>query len=144
LIRIPQPNHDRDEPLFLFKGESTQPADSPLSVVSDSQPIRQGSPFAEGSANRGEALSGALAIPSSSVDQGPMQYTAVGALISCLVVLGFAIPSAIWFPAGGIVITALGLGLALFGIQSGRVKESLVLVATNLALFLYCVVSSQA
>ena len=76
-------------------------------------------------------------------EQGPMQYTAVGSLISCLVVLGFAIPAAVWFPAGGVAISVLGLGLAIFAIQSGRVKESLVLVAAHLVLFLYCIVVSQ-
>ncbi len=73
-----------------------------------------------------------------------MQYTAVGSLIACVVVLGFAIPAARWFPAGGVAITVLGLGLAIFGIQSGRVKESLVLVAAQLVLFLYCIAASQS
>ena len=126
-----------------MKADPTLRVDSRVTDSLETHSIREGSPFAEGSVLD---VSGAPVLQTTHgafAEQGPMQYTAVGSLISCLVVLAFAIPAAFWFPAGGVAITILGLGLAIFGIQSGRVKESIVLVAAQLVLFLYCIVASQ-
>lgn len=79
----------------------------------------------------------------SLADYGPLRYTAVGALLSSLIVLAFAIPAIVWFPMGGLVLSALGVGLSLFGIQSGRVRDAMCLLVVHLGLFLYCVQASQ-
>ncbi len=154
MIRIPQPPDELPAKPSAVRVSGTNALDEPPSTQSNDQDaapllvakvmtnatIRQGSPFADDAATvtAKSSISGKKTLPLDLAEAGPLRYTAVGALFACGLVLGFAIPAAIWFPIGGVIITVVGIALAIFGIQSGYTKVSLGLLLIQLILFLYC------
>lgn len=72
----------------------------------------------------------------SFYDVGPVRYTAMGAINASIMVIGFGVAAASWFPAGGVLIAALGCGLSLFGMASVYRKSAIVLLLVHLGIFL--------
>lgn len=70
-------------------------------------------------------------------DVGPTRYMAWGAVFASALVLLFAAASAFYFPAGALVITALGAALGAFGLASPQPKLSLALATMHVGLLLY-------
>ncbi|QDT07261.1 hypothetical protein K227x_56880 [Rubripirellula lacrimiformis] len=69
------------------------------------------------------------------VDVSPIRYTAMGAVAASVMVVGFATAAFWWFPAGGIVVAALGCVLSIFGIFSSYRLAAMGLLAIHLFLF---------
>jgi len=68
-------------------------------------------------------------------DLGSARYTASGAVVASIMVLGFASAAALWFPPGGALIAALGCVLAIIGLNSSYRFASAILLAGHLCLF---------
>ena len=163
LIRIPQPKPptgqsqaaaERDEPASAT-GHSAQEAEprhdvratgdahakaGPLpdqAAESSGEPvIRAGSPFAEGTDAEVESPATTATLPPTPAED-LLRYTAAGALVSSAMVLAFAAAAvAVSFIPGAIAISGWGLGLALLGLRSGRIKTALILLASHLVVFL--------
>ena len=101
--------------------------------------IRVGSPF---------AVDPLPSLPESKpaeafYDVGPIRYTAMGAVAASAMVLVFGIAAAWWFPAGGVLIAALGCALSLFGTASAYRITSIGLLAAHLGMFLYSYIRTQ-
>jgi hypothetical protein len=131
VIRIPQQRNDSKSaqalgPAVPSKGISI----APIEPVPE-PPIRQGSPFAEGS-----VFSPAIAVDRLSIAKaGPIEYTAGGALIASAIVAVSTASTLQWFPTGAIVTSALGMLLATLGTLSGRQYVAISLLAIQAILF---------
>ena len=75
-------------------------------------------------------------------DVGPIRYTAMGAVAASIMVVGFALAAALWFPAGGALIAALGCVLSIFGLYSAFRITSSGLLAVHLSLFVLSYIRS--
>ncbi|MEO1614298.1 MAG: hypothetical protein AAFV88_00525 [Planctomycetota bacterium] len=102
---------------------------SPDGGNEESQPItgvRVGSPFRVDpqTANAESKLPEKPATPEASYAEfGPYVYTAMGASVAAILVVGFASAGAIWFPAGGTLVSILGGFLSMLGLFStGRFR----------------------
>lgn len=106
--------------------------------------IRVGSPFAIDPAEAAGRypVSAPSAGGLSLYDLGPIRYTAMGSVAAAALVTGFAAAAAWWFPTGGLLVTALGCGLALFGLVSAYRLTSLLLLLIHLSLFVLSFVRS--
>ncbi len=146
MIRIPQPRDDSDESDWTeprLAGDTVEAAIA-TDPAGNLDSIRSGSPFAPGTNRPMQSATdrGSLqmaTIDKSFADDGPLRYTAGGALIASALMLSFATAASLWFPTGGIAITALGISLAILGIQSQRTWESLTLLGIHSALLAFCV-----
>ncbi len=111
-------------------------------TVSPDGAIRVGSPFAVDPPERLVTTSGDSSRSISNdieafYDVGTIRYTAMGAVLASVMVLGFGGVAAWWFPAGGVMIAALGCGLSLFGMASVYRFTSIGLLVAHLGMFLY-------
>ena len=104
--------------------------------------VRVGSPFAPGSitgaAQASDKHFSTVAIESSSAEvitDGVLKYTAQGSATASLLVIFFAVVSVWWFPAGGVVVAALGSALAVGGMFSQYRLPSAGLLLIHLGLF---------
>lgn len=105
--------------------------------------IRVGSPFAvDPAASSADSPATQTISPKVSpelfYDVGPLRYTAMGAVAAAVMVLGFAIAAAWWFPAGGTLIAALGCLLSIFGLYSPVPMRSAGCLVLHAALFIVC------
>jgi hypothetical protein len=136
--------------------------DEPVSQHSGGdEVILTGSPFAPGSitdaansdaANSDAANSSAANSSAAAHDaavqatvtevltDGVMKYTAKGSATASLMVVFFASTAAWWFPAGGVLIAALGCGLAVGGLFSDYRLLAAGLLVVHLGLFFACYV----
>ena len=95
--------------------------------------IRQGSPFAAGSAKTPLGTGrwrNSDAIVNETIGEGVWRETAASAVFASGMLIGFAIPGWLWFPAGGIPIALLGAAMGLLGFSSRYTK----LAATGLVI----------
>lgn len=101
--------------------------------ATEASEVRVGSPFAIDP----PLVSGPLAeIGEAFYDIGPTRYMAWGAVFASAIVLIFAGMSSFWFPAGGLLVSALGGLLGIAGMFSPRPIISAVLLGGHLGLFL--------
>lgn len=99
--------------------------------------IRVGSPFKVDPAPiAGTSIQRRRAKPEAFYDVGPLRYTAMGAVAAAMVVLGFAIAAAWWFPGGGTIIATLGCALSIFGLYSHKRLAAGACLMLYLLLFL--------
>lgn len=139
------PQRERDEPGMRL-GEP--PEATPIQEGSDgdwieaavveadtTNTIRVGSPFAVdpmAPPRRVEVL----------YDVGPLRYTAMGAVSASVMVAGFGLVAAFWFPSGGALIAALGCLLSIFGLYSNFRYVAAGLLVTHLSLFVFSYIQS--
>ena len=103
--------------------------------------VRKGSPFAAGSAI---AQPGSVrwvnsqTVVAESIGQGVWQETATSAVFASWLLLGFAIAAWMWFPAGGMAITLLGMTMSLLGFSSNYKKLSTVGLVTHGVILTSC------
>jgi hypothetical protein len=109
--------------------------------------VREGSPFKPEPHRPGDEApiqatlvnAGEVAAASSGADvvdsRGVVSETANSSILASAVILPFAWLSAVWFPAGTILVGGLGMLLGLFGIASPRQKLSAVVLALHLFAF---------
>lgn len=69
---------------------------------------------------------------------GAMKYTAKGSVAASLMVVFFAAAAVYWFPTGGVLVAALGSGLAVGGLFSDYRLPSACLLLVHLGLFFAC------
>jgi hypothetical protein len=104
--------------------------------------IRSGSPFKTDpeatAAVFVEVQSSRNSTPEVIYDVGPLRYTAMGSVAAAVMVMGFAAAAALWFPAGGTLIAALGCLLSIFGLYSPIPMWSAGCLVVHAALFLLC------
>lgn len=117
------------QPGTAAAGGGTLDTDEP--TVADSGQIHAGSPFA------GKPLPPRPEYEEQVYDIGPVRYTALGAVAAAILVLCFGAAAAWWFPAGGILIAALGCMLSLFGMLSPRKQTAALLLVTHVFVFLF-------
>jgi hypothetical protein len=94
--------------------------------------VRTGSPFAS------EPLVADVPHRVEEVIDGPLRYTASGAVAAAAMVLAFAAAAAWWFPAGGTMIAALGCVLSIFGLYSTQRIAAIGILSLHLGLFVLC------
>lgn len=104
-------------------------SNDPPEQESPDEEIRVGSPFAM------DPLPAESRPIEPFYDVGPIRYTAMGSVAASIMVLGFAIAAAWWFPSGGALIAALGCVLSIFGMYSAFRLTSVGLLAVHLMLF---------
>jgi len=110
-----------------FSAESSPvalPPEGDVRVVGD---IRTGSPFAAGSmiSQSGTVrLRDPQTVAKEAIGEGVWRETAASAVFASGMLIGFAIPGWLWFPAGGILIALLGVTMSLLGFSSRYVKLS--------------------
>ena len=64
--------------------------------------------------------------------------TASAALLSAIVLLGFATLACPFFPAGGVAVPALGVAMATLGLRSGRAKLAAIALGLHGLLLVAC------
>ncbi len=111
-----------------------QESSIPITTATPSRPdlsIRVGSPFAVDPV----PLERVAKPIESFYDVGPIRYTAMGAVTAAIMVIGFGAAAVAWFPAGGVLIAALGCGLSLFAMASVYRKTAIALLLIHLGIF---------
>ncbi len=106
----------------------------------DETPIRRGSPFAKAT-SRGDAVPGASgALRWQQIDQtfDPEWGVLRAANWASAWVALCAIACLQMFPGGGVVVTALGCGLATIGLFSSRAIAATMLLVLHACLFFAC------
>jgi len=111
-----------------------------IARVVDETPDRIGSPFAAAPSGKAVKPRQTFALQ----DLGPFQYTAMGGVVSAIMLLGFAIVAYVWFPAGGCIIAALGCGTAILGLHSKFKRLTTGVLLSHTCLFLACFFSASA
>ena len=108
--------------------------------IEPQETIRVGSPFAVDPepASAGLVILPTYSPPEAIYDVGPLRYTAMGAVGAAVMVMGFGIAAAFWFPAGGTLIAALGCLLSIFGLYSPIPMRSAACLVVHAALFMLC------
>ena len=103
--------------------------------------VRKGSPFAAGSAiaqpGSGRWVNSQTVV-AESIGQGVWQETATAALFASWLLIGFASAAWMWFPAGGMAITLLGMTMSLLGFSSNYKKLSTVGLVTHGVILTSC------
>ena len=103
--------------------------------------VRKGSPFAAGSAiaqpGSGRWVN-SQPVVAESMGQGVWQETATSAVVASWLLLGFAIAAWMWFPAGGVAITLLGMTMCLLGFSSHYKKLSTMGLVTHGVILTSC------
>lgn len=108
----------------------------------ETEPVRTGSPFASGSATaQQESAPPPFRLP-EPIGEGVWRETAAAAGYSTWVLIPFAIAGWIWFPAGGVAITLLGVAMSVMGLSSRLVKPSLIAFAIHAILLVSCYTQS--
>lgn len=139
----PGPSGPRSDP----PSPSGQPigADHPPDPSSDAQDpageeasgdveavVRVGSPFAVD-----PRVSNSPPPAESLQELGPMKYTAMGAVGASILVVGFGVAAAYFFPAGGTLVAALGCLLSILGMYSSYRLTAACLLTLHLCLFVF-------
>ena len=129
------PEATRDESDDL--AESASPPASDDDGLSDD--VRAGSPFRESDE---EIFASAPAFrfsgDGSLADYSPSRYTAWGACIAAATILVFAALCAWLFPAGGLVVSGIGVTLAIIGSFSPQPKTAVVSLLGHIGMFVAC------
>jgi len=121
--------------------ETSEPMTTETTALTEGA-IRVGSPFAVDPPPRSTRTAADSSGPASNdieafYDVGAIRYTAMGAVLASVMVLGFGGVAAWWFPVGGVMIAALGCGLSLFGMASVYRFTSIGLLLAHLGMFIY-------
>jgi len=115
--------------------------DAPVMArVVDETPDRIGSPFAAAPSGKKRQRLPAVALH----DLGPLQYTAIGGVVSATMLLGFAILALAWFPPGGCIIAALGCATATLGLHSKFKRITTGVLISHACLFIACFFAASA
>lgn len=105
---------------------------------------RKGSPFAPGTAKPSEAITSAfqrLVVDQETIGEGVWRETAASAAFASLMLVAFALLATFYFPAGGLAIAVLGIGMAFFGLSSRYKRLSIACIATHGILLSVCYVA---
>ena len=100
--------------------------------------VRVGSPFAVDPPPVRVVVAKEALPPEQIYDVGPMRYTAMGAVAAAVMLIGFAVAAAVWFPGGGTMIAAWGCVLSILGLYSPMSRRSAGCLIVHTALFLIC------
>jgi hypothetical protein len=120
-----------------------------LESFSENHPgYRVGSPFAVQpspeagdnlAANAPAAIGGeAIAWAAEPLGEGVWRQTSASAAFSAAMLVGFAALCWLFFPVGGIAITALGFVVSMIGLSSRWTKLSTVSLVLHAVLFMAC------
>jgi hypothetical protein len=108
---------------------------------------RAGDPFAPGSMTDVVPAAidetGKVSSAPEVLTDGAMKYTAKGSAAASLMVLLFAVAAMYWFPTGGVLVAALGSGLAVGGLFSDYRLPATCLLLVHLGLFFACYAASM-
>ncbi|MCM2375034.1 hypothetical protein [Aporhodopirellula aestuarii] len=117
------------------------PPDEPTTQTTDDTPIRRGSPFAQPPSSNsatGDAWPAATGIPLAPEILDPEWGVLRAANWASAWVAISAIACVSMFPAGGVVVAALGCGLATVGLFSSRQIPAAGLLVLHAFLFFSC------
>lgn len=118
-----------DAPIIatLVTNQASETVDS-----STDENIRVGSPF------KVDPITNFNDRPVETVIDGPLRYTAMGAVTAAAMTVFFAAAACYWFPAGGTMVAALGCVLSMFGFYSNHRLAAAACLSAHLSLFMFC------